>query len=264
MKIIIYGDKNQTNNSYINLGFFKAFNYLKFDTRQVTKNQIKSLTFDEPTLFIVNDKSNNKHIPLDNKHMYVLINFDKKYFTNVKNTLIIKEYDSKLNLKNVKKLEEYIYLRDNILIMPWGSILTPPEIIKNLETIKGQNNRRIPLILTRKHKLPQIRYIKKKYSYKPVCKFEKELEMVSNSKCSICIYDNDKIDHKALTHLTCGTNIISNSDETRKFLENKVGDLTSNFNKDFKKNNLYHLIENILNNHTFCGRVFNILDFFDL
>lgn len=264
MKIIIYGDKNRMNKSYINYGFYKAFEYLRFDTKHITRHQIKSLKFTEPTLFIVNDKANNKHIPIHNKHMYVLINYDKNYFSFVNKKLIIKEYDSRLDFKDMKKIEDYIYKKGNELIMPWGSILTPPEIIKNIEKFKEYSNRRIPLILTRKYKLTDIQYMKKKYLYKPILKLDKEIEMVSNSKCSICIYDNNKIDHKALTHITCGTNIISNSDETRKMLGNKVGDLTSDFNEGYQKNQLYYLIENILNNHTFCSRVFNILDHFEI
>lgn len=264
MKIIIYGDKNQMNISYINHGFYKAFTYLTYDTQHITKNQIKGMTFDEPTLFIVNDKENNINIPRDNKHMYVLINYDEDYFSFVNNKLIVKEYDSTMDLSDMEKIEEYIYKKGNTIVMPWGSILTPPEIIKNLQIFKEFEKRRFRLVLTRKHKMSDIRQLKKKYLYKPIIKLDKEMELLNDAKCSVCIYHNNKVDHKALTHLSCGTNIISNSETTRNFLENKVGDLTSDFIESYQKNQIYYLIENILNNHTFCSRVFHILDYFDL
>ena len=83
----------------------------------------------------------------------------------------------------------------------------------------------------------------------------------------------EKIDYKTLTHLSYGTMCVSNSQATDDFLNNKLCYLadTSTFNESVesfygtvKKEDIFSLMELIINNHTFLHRVNSILRYFNI
>ena len=68
-----------------------------------------------------------------------------------KNRVSITEYSTNFDLSRYTKIEDYIYefRRKRSLVMPYGSILTPTQIIENLDNFINMIDREDKIILTR-------------------------------------------------------------------------------------------------------------------
>ena len=103
---------------------------------------------------------------------------------------------------------------------------------------------------------------------------DNEVNLVRKVKLSCCFAsDINKIDHKTLTHIAYGTMCLTNSLVTDNFLKNKLcyledvstmDSIYSSYFDSIKKEELFDLIEFIVNNHTFVNRIQTIKKYFSI
>lgn len=142
-KIIIYGHKlNSHTQSYINYGFYKAFNKLGFDTYWLDdQDDLSNINFDN-SLFLTEAQAENK-IPINNSSKYIdhttginyiTRNGEHKISTGIpllvnhaftpNLTVDLFNYES---INTAEKINDYTYRNGNILIQPWATDLLPIE-----------------------------------------------------------------------------------------------------------------------------------------
>jgi hypothetical protein len=285
-KVIIFGAKLYNSGSYINFGFFNAFEEKDYDVYWIhNKNisQMDNLDLSKNTLFIINNKLNNDKIPVSKKNYYVIINGDDKYFRSIdKQKVFIKEYSTDLDLSKYTKLEDYIYVykRKRILVMPYATLLTPTQIIDNLNDFVKIKDRDRKIVYVGNYnqqilnRVNNSKFLSKRTIIKRLIELDDEVELIRNNLLS-CTYTKKStaIDMKTLTHITYGTICITDSDITVEFLNNKI--IKFNQIKFIRKNpkllltfikkqNIFELIELIANKHTFLNRISTIFQYFGI
>ncbi len=280
--IIILGDPlYKSDAGYINYGFMNAFKSLGYDTYCINgdnKNIINDLGTTN-NMYIINDIRHNNIIPIDTSNYYILIKYSNKKFLKMPNKMVIKEYNTDIQQW---RLNLYTNLGDNIyqqkwnFIMPWGSLLTPKEIINNLKNFVELKDRD-GIFMTRNYTTDMLKQVSSsnvKICLRKMISLENEKELLRGAKFSCCLTTTPKtIDYKVLTHLSYGVMVATNCQLTHQYLDSKTlyiddiknkKSLTDNYYGSFKKNDLFDLMENIYNNHTFTNRVKIILDYFGL
>ena len=280
--IIILGDPlYKSEAGYINYGFMKAFQYLQYNVYCVNNDNKDILNDlgDTDNMYIINDLKNNKLIPINTTNYYVLIKYTSKEFLKMPYKLVIKEYDTTIpqwRIDTYKHLGNNVYHRKFNMIMPWGSTLTPVEIMNNLKNFVELKDRE-ELFMTRtynKDMLQKINNSNVKICLKKMISVENEKELLRNAKFSCCLsYTPTKIDYRVITHISYGVMCATDCPLTHAYLNNKtlyidditnMETLTNDYYSSFKKNDLFDLMENVCNNHTFSNRVKLILDYFKL
>ena len=279
-KIIIFGDQlYKSEDGYINYGLHKALTSIGYDTHIVNKYNIKDFG-DTENMYIINNLNDNEIIPLNNTNYYVLIKYSSPRFSAMQNKLTIIEYSATIDknlLNTYTHSGNYVYQKNQTIIMPWGSLLTPVEIIENLHNFVELKDREDIIYMTRNYDAIMLRKANAsdiKIHKKKMITLEKEKKIIEESKFSYCLSKTPgKIDYKVITHLSYGAMCITDCLLTHQYLDNKLcfiddnmsmKTLTENYYDTFKKNNLFDLMENICNNHTFSHRVKHILDYFNL
>ena len=281
--IIIFGDPLYKNeDGYINHGLYKAFQSFGYKVYIINKSNINILDKIDKTInmYIINTEQHNNLIPFKYSNYYVLIKCDSNYKSNIlsmTNNLTIVEYNNNIDTTAYTNYGDYIYKKDRTIIMPWGSLLTPNEIINNLSNFVEFRDRNDNICMTRNYNADMLRksnISNLKIVKKRIITLENEKELVEKCKFSLSL--NKKpctIDHKILTHLSYGAMCISDCLLTCSYLDNQIcyiddmnniETIIETYCNTFKKNNLFNLMENIYNNHTFCHRIQNILTFFNL
>ena len=280
--VIILGDPlYKSDAGYVNYGFmnaFKASGYMVCCMNDDNKNRICEMGT-TGNMYIINDTNNNEIIPLDQSNYYVLIKYSNKKFLDMRNKLVIKEYSTDIaqwRLDTYTNLGNNIYQNKWQMVMPWGSLLTPVEIMNNLKNFVELKDREC-IFMTRDYTttmLKQANSSDTKVCLKKMISLEDEKELLRGSKFSCCLTTNQKIiDYKVLTHLSYGIMVATDCQMTHEYLGSKtlyidditnLKSLTDNYYDSFKKNDLFDLMENISSNHTFVNRVKIILDYFGL
>ena len=279
-KVIIFGKQLYHNDGYINFGFYNAFIEMGYDAYWICKNNLDEIKGNEKnTMFVINETENCNIIPLDKSNYYVIIKGDSKHFRSMdKNRVHLFEYSTTINLSRYTKIEDYIYefRRKRTLIMPYASIATPNQIIDNLKDFVDKENREDKIVLVRNYdnniQNDIINANSKCLTIKKLISLDNEVDLIRKVKLSCCFTSNvNKIDHKVLTHVAYGTMCMTNSLLTDNLLKNKLCYLANTSTLDsvcnayfdsIKKEELFDLIEYILNNHTFVNRIKTILNYF--
>jgi len=280
--IIILGDPlYKSENGYVNYGFMNAFKASGYNVCCINDDN-KNCIYDMETtnnMYIINDTRNNDVIPLDTRSYYVLIKYSNKKFLEMPNKLIIKEYSTDIpqwRLDTYTNLGNNIYQRKWNFVMPWGSLLTPKEIMNNLKNFVELKDREC-MFMTRDYTTKMLQETNKsdtKICLKKMISLENEKELLRGAKFSCCLtYTPKTIDYKVLTHLSYGVMVATDCQMTHEYLGSKtlyidditnMKSLTDSYYSSFKKNDLFDLMENICNNHTFSNRIKIILDYFGL
>lgn len=284
-KVIIFGPYLYHKDSYINFGFYNGFIEKDYDTYWIYKDNLDLLNkidISKNTLFIINTKERNNLIPLNKKlNYYVIIKGDINYFKFIcKNKITITEYNTSLKLDDYEKKQDYIYIsktKNKNIIMPYGTIYTPSQIIDNLYNFIELKDRLKRIIYTENYNsetLKKLNNMKSKILYKKkLITLEDEIEEVTKSLYSCCITNEpNKINYRLLTNLSLGTNCITNSEITNQLFNNKLLFYKDSEKFDdeiilkniYKKEDIFEIIENIINNHTFINRINIILNYFKL
>ena len=282
-KVIIVGPYLYHNDSYINFGFYNSFFERNKNTYWIHKKNINNISNidHKNVLYIINtnDIEMIKNIPIDNSNYYVIIKCPSKKFENVNNLLIIKEYYNDINIINYEKLDDYIYKKDKEIIMPYGSILTKSQIIENLEDFINIENREDKIIYTGSYNnIDHNDIIKTKCNYtliKKLISIEEEIKLIQKILLSCCFpLNKNKIDIKTLSHISYGGQILTNSKFIKDFFNNKclyIENIDSyNYKKllqeakKTKKEDIFHMIQKIINNYTFESRIKIINNYFKI
>jgi len=143
-KVVIWGHKLHSHtHSYIHAAFYKAFDYLGYDTYWLDDaDRIDHIDF-SLSLFITEGQV-DKNIPLRDDCRYILHNCSTEKYQSLMdkgNCIILQVYTHDCLARNVQKLDECIYTDENNLCiyMPWATDLLPHEI----EAIKMQMAKRL-------------------------------------------------------------------------------------------------------------------------
>ena len=280
--VIILGDPlYKTNDGYVNYGFMKAFQENGYNTYCIN-NDNKNILNDLGTtynMYIINNNDLNHIIPIDTTNYYILIKYSNKKFLEMPNKLVIKEYSTNIaqwRLDTYNHLGNNIYQRKWQMVMPWGSTLTPTEIMNNLKKFTELKDRS-GIYMTREYTTDMLQKTNEsdiKIYLKKMISLENEKELLRNAKFSCCLLHRPSfIDYKVITHLSYGVMVATDCPLTYAYFDDKIlfiddisnmEELTDNYYSSLKKEDLFNLMEDICNNHTFCSRVKIILDYFGL
>lgn len=139
-QVIIWGHKLHSHtHSYIHAAFYKAFNYLGYQTWWLDNNDDISSIELENTLFITEGQV-DQNMPLRNNCYYVLHNCDpNKYqiLLDSDHAIHLQVYAHKFRHNNIAEVEPFILydIKAKTLYMPWATDLLPHEIEANKEKI---------------------------------------------------------------------------------------------------------------------------------
>jgi hypothetical protein len=289
--IYIFGSKMYTDGEegYINYGFYNAIKENKLnkfwqvywfndDNIQEFQDLLKIPDNTHHDMYIINTHKNNDIIPVNQSNFYVLIKFLDKKFLKMYKKLVIKEYNKVLHewrINTYKEIGKLCYLRNFNMIMPWGSLLTPNQIKENLKSFIQLKDREDKYISVRKYNnMTQFNKSNVPITIKRIISIEDELDLVKKIKFSCCFSNNfNTIDYKVLTHISNGTLCITDCQLTHEFLDEKtcyisdtsnLKDTSETYFNNFEKYELYTMMEDIANNHTFLNRLQLILDYFNI
>jgi len=143
-QVVIWGHKLHSHTySYINYGFFKAFEHLGYKILWLDNDSDISVIDLNNTLFITEGLVDKK-IPIIEECYYILHNCDMdKYRWKDINILILQVYTKECLRRNIKKLDNCIYyeaVSDHCefptIYMPWATELLPYEIDENIKNIE--------------------------------------------------------------------------------------------------------------------------------
>ena len=281
-RVVIFGKELYHEDGYVNFGFYNAFLEMGYETHWICcKNLSEMKDITNNTLFLINDTENCKVIPLNKSNYYVIIKGDGGHFRSIdKNRVHIHEYTTDYNLSRYTKIEDYIYefRRKRILVMPYASLLTPNQIIENLENFVDKEDRECKMVLTRDYdnniQNDIITANSKKLIIKKLISLDDEVNLIRKVRLSCCFSSKKNvIDPKVLTHISYGTMCITNSTITNNLLKDKLYYLEDQSTLDgicheyfssIKKEELFNLIEFIINNHTFINRIKTIFNYFGI
>lgn len=282
--VVIFGDKLYNQDSYVSFGFYNAFFEIggDYNIEWIDEKNLDVLSkMTTNTMFIINKLDFNDRIALHCSNYYVLLKCDPKRFRTMdKNRVSIIEYNSTMDFSKYTKIDDYIYerRRKRTIVMPYGSMLTPRQIIDNLENFIELKDRKNRTVLTRSYNNnifgEVIKTQSKDIYIKRLISLDDEVDLIRSINLSCCFASNvNKIDYKTLTHISYGTMCITNSEITHKLLKEKTFYLSDartyhnekdDYLNSIKKNELFDLIELIANNHTFLNRIRTIFKYFGI
>ena len=132
-KVVIWGHKLHSHtHSYIHAAFYKAFNYLGYDTYWLDDSDMVDGIDFSSSLFITEGQV-DKNIPLRDDCKYILHNcYSDKYHDLMckGNAIRLQVYTNDCLACNVQKVDDYIYIdrEGSCIYMPWATDLLPYEI----------------------------------------------------------------------------------------------------------------------------------------
>ncbi len=274
--IVVFGNRLYKDGSYVNFGLYNALVelYVRENVNIVWVNlsAYKDIEkYKKNTLFFINTTKYNELINIDITNFYIILNGSDKHFRRLsRNKLFLKEYDASLITNKYKEIQPYHYInkRKRILMIPYGTLLTKNQIIKHLKNYTEINNRSDEIHFIgnyNKELLTKLNKMSKNIILKKLINIDDELDIVQASKLSCRLQlEKSKVDFRTFTHLSCGTLCITNSKTTNEFFSNKLCLITDedNFNEkvalykdNMSKKDIYDLMEDIINNHTFIDRI---------
>jgi hypothetical protein len=276
--IIIYAKKTLNKPGYVGEGFYRTIKEKTKHTHHkiiyVTNfNGINMQKYISNTLFIlVNDNKNELcKIPFNFVNYYIITEYTDssffKYETNgYKNFLYVSEYNTKTNLNGYNNLEQYTYLNNRHLIIPWGSIFHPSEIVNNLNSYTKQGNKTLHLYIGNFNRF--VNTLKNTQRKRIPQKIDKEIDSVSKVKSIVSIRNtDDTVDFMLLTRMSMGTFGTTNSNLTQSLMNNLLcycdNDNTNEQNQNIiddyysskKRVDMYEILELITTKHTFGNRL---------
>jgi len=280
--VVIFGKELYHSDGYVNFGFYNAFLEMGYDTYWISENNLDEIEgIENNTMFIVNDILNNEVIPLNKTNYYVILKSNGYHFRSMdKNRVHLLEYSTDLDLSRYTKIEDYTYefRRKRMIVMPYASIATPTQIIDNLKNFIDKKDREDKIVLARNYdnniQNDIINANSKRLVIKKLLLLDNEVDLIRKVKLSCCFTSNkNKIDHKTLTHIAYGTMCITDSLLTNNLLKNKLcyledtstlDSVCDSYFESIKKEELFDLIEYIVNNHTFINRIRTLLNYFGI
>lgn len=226
----------------ISYGFYNAFKTIYKNVDMIyTDFNIDILK--NYKIILVNNYNFIYKIPLKKDAKYILINenciFQNRLKTKNIDYIIVKEYSSVFDLTNFKKIDNYMYNSNNLVIMPYCSIFTKNQILwhykkqiitkknipKNIVTYENTNNLAKKLIGLKYEKSN----IKKVDTIVNRCYNEKNIYITN--------YNSDKLDYKSLSFMSLGNFVMTN--------RNVNDTITLKLGEDIKKVDLNKIVQNI-------------------
>lgn len=131
-KVIIWGHKHPNHtHHYIHDAFFKAFQFMGYDTYWFDDSDFDQLFDYSGSLFLTEGQA-DINIPLRDDCVYILHNCSDKYsFLPKSNFIHLQVYtDDVLNWKSCLEIEPCVFfdVENRIIYMPWATDLLPPQI----------------------------------------------------------------------------------------------------------------------------------------
>ncbi len=293
-KVIIWGHKLHSHtHSYIHSAFFKAFNFMGYNTLWLDKeDDLKNIDFSN-SLFLTEGQA-DQNIPLREDCFYILhnCNFEKYNELIKKNRCIyLQVYTLECEERNVTKLENGIFCNpyDRIIYMPWATDLLPEEIEKNKTVIqKIQKSKKIYFIGT--IGIGNFGNQDKTDSFKKACQengidFE-HLTNVTNEENILLTQqsfmapalqgewqcEQGYIPCRIFKNISYGQIGITNSETVYKFFNKKIVYNSNTYQlfydaleklKNIQQEELFELMDFVKNNHTYINRINTLLNFIE-
>jgi hypothetical protein len=253
----------------IAIGFYKAFKILYKDVFFVVYPSQYHLMKDSK-IIIINNFDHVENILINKNTKYILLNEHRSLEKKLKKLNIkyynIFEYNNDFFYDDFEIKGKYMYLKDNIIIMPYMSIYTKNEIMFNYKNLLKKENYyfdkdKIIMIKNRNNKE------RKKYKKIPKLKIFnyinslQEKNLIQDQNIFISFSDPNKFDYRSLSYISLGSLSITNSLLNNKHFDNiiDIKSISTNldykvkiekFNSNFKKN-IIENIQIIYNNYTF-------------
>jgi len=249
-------------NDLITLGFYKAFKTIYKDVSLIIHHfQYKQM--EDSKIIIINRFDNVMNIIYDKNKKYIILNRNKKIEKIFKELnikyYIIYEYDDDFLYDGFIQKEKFMYIMDNIIIMPYFSIYTKNEILfnyKNNISEKEIFNKKNDIIMIKnnhheerkKYKLPKLKIFN---CLNPI----QQKRLIVDHNLFISFSEPNKFDYKSISYMSLGSLSISNSLLNKKNIFNSIHiddfkNNIKNFNYNFKSN-LVMNIQEIYNDYTF-------------
>jgi len=230
-------------NDLISYGLYKAFKTLSKNV-EIIYNEVELKKLKNIKIYVINNYDFIEDIDISNESKYLLINenciFENRLNINKCKYYIIKEYSKQINLSDYKKINEYIYTNNNIIIFPFCSIFTKNEILWNYKKkfIKNKNIKNNILTfdninIDHKKKLKNIKYQKINLN-----SIENIITHSKNNQIFLSTYDHNKFDYKSISFMAMGNFSITNSELNKNIFNILEYDI--NYNLD-----LHKIIQNI-------------------
>lgn len=133
-KVIIWGHKLHSHtHSYVHNAFYRAFEYMGYDTHWFDDTDDVS-DFDFSNSLFITEGQVCKNMPIVNGSKYVLHNcYDEAMWNKIKaeniKYLKLQTYTDDVLKYNAEKIEEGIYYESDMLYMMWATDLLPHEIV---------------------------------------------------------------------------------------------------------------------------------------
>lgn len=236
-------------NDLVSYGFYRAFRTIYKDVK-IIYNEKQMINLDYKTLIINNFDFFDK-IPIKKEYKYILINENCLFENKLKNIninyLIIKEYSTQYDLTNFKKIDNYMYISNNIILMPYCSIFTKNEILWHYKK-KIIIQKKIP---NKVYTYDNIRFTNELIKIDYIKNNNKNIEeMVNNlfnyKNIYITDYDKNKLNYKSISYMALGNYTMTNSNLNEIFYTFNIGKIDK---VDFNK--IVQNIELIYNDFTF-------------
>jgi hypothetical protein len=294
-KVIIWGHKLHSHtHSYIHNAFYKAFNYLGYETYWFDDHDdVSSFNFAN-SLFIVEGQV-DENIPLRNDCKYILHNTSKSKYESlpIENYIRLQVYTDDVLDREIKKIAPCIHydLKGRSVYMPWATDLLPPEINSNIKKMNLRKNKGRDVVWigtiggglfgNENEIKPYVQAAKKagfKFKHKINISVEENMKLVKNSFMAPAIvgkWQQEKgyIPCRIFKNISYGKLGITNSKRVYELFEGRVvynDDSTKLFfdaldrMKKIKDSELKDLVAFVRDNHTYINRINTLLEFFRL
>lgn len=229
-------------NDLISYGFYNAFKTI-YKNVDMIYTDFHFDTLKDYKIIIVNNYDFLYKIPINIKTKYILINenciFENRLKVKNINYIIVKEYSSMIDLTDFKKIDNYMYNLNNLIIMPYCSIFTKNQILWHYKK-QIITNKNIPINIVTYENTIDIakKLIELKYEKSNIKKLDTIINRCYNEKnIYITNYDSDKIDYKSLSFMSLGNFVMTD--------RNVNNTITLKLAEDIKKVNLNKIVQNI-------------------
>lgn len=295
-QVVIWGHPLHSHtHSYIHAAFAKTFEHLGYKTLWLNNNSNLSEINFENSLFITEGQVDQK-IPLRDDCWYIIHNCDQTKYQNLlaKNRCIILQvYTHDVLTRNVEKIEPCIYYDtpNKILYMPWATDLLPEEI----DTIKHS----ISMSPPKKQQATFIGTINGGYfgnnfeinQFKKACSqnnitftnktnidIEETIKFTQNALIAPAIQGSWQVEKgyipcRIFKNISYGAFGVTNSRTVWELFDKKIiynSDCyqllydAQNYLKTATQKDLFTLMDNVKEKHTYINRINHLLHFFDM
>jgi len=246
----------------ISFGFYKAFKTLYKDVFFIAFPSQYHLMINSK-IIIINNFDNIEEIIIKKEKKYVLLKKNELMEKKLKNLqityYIIEEYINTKLYVDYDMKEKFMYMKENIIIMPFMSIYTKNEILYNyknnilLKKEKNLNEEKMIMIKNRnkkelkKYNLPKLKI----FNY--INSIE-EKKLISDINIFVSFSNPNKFDYKSLSYMSLGslslTNSLLNKIYIPKIISMNYKEDIKKFKEKFEKYQIKN-IQEIYNNYTF-------------